>query len=471
MKKKIVAIQLIVTLLLTLTPPFLRAASVKLSWEPNPEPDLQEYYVYYGTESRHYGPPVPVGKVTNYTLSGLDDDTVYYIAVSAVDTSGNESGFSNEISKIGSPDTTSHPGGLAVAAVAASGDDGNVAANTLDNDLATRWSALGSGQWIQFDLGAAFDIGQVAIAFYKGDARTADFEILVSQDANDWNSVFKGRSSGTTLQQETFTLSNATGRFLRIMGYGNSANDWNSITEVDIQGAAYNPPDTTAPAIAITSPTASDTYETSLPSISVAGTAADDNALAQVNWSTANGTSGAATGTTNWSTPDIALVEGVNTITVTATDSAGNTAEASVNVTYEAASAPVEGLAVTAVAASGDDGNVAANTLDNDLATRWSALGSGQWIQFDLGAAFDIGQVAIAFYKGDARTADFEILVSQDANNWNSVFKGRSSGTTLQQESFALQNATGRFLRIKGYGNSTNNWNSMTEVEIVGSAH
>ena len=32
------------------------------------------------------------------------------------------------------------------------------------------------------------------------------------------------------------------------------------------------------------------------------------------------------------------------------------------------------------VVASADDGNVPGNTIDNDLATRWSALGDGQWI-------------------------------------------------------------------------------------------
>ena len=82
------------------------AASVQLSWQPNAEPDLQEYNVYYGTQSRSYGPPIPVDKSATYTLSGLDEGMVYYFAVSAVDNNGNESGFSEEISKtIASSDT------------------------------------------------------------------------------------------------------------------------------------------------------------------------------------------------------------------------------------------------------------------------------------------------------------------------------------------------------------------------------
>src|SRR5690348_14520945 len=50
---------------------------------------------------------------------------------------------------VSSPDLTP----LSVGAVSASTDDGNIPQNTLDNNLATRWSAQGDGQWIQYDLG------------------------------------------------------------------------------------------------------------------------------------------------------------------------------------------------------------------------------------------------------------------------------------------------------------------------------
>jgi hypothetical protein len=71
-------------------------ADVRLSWNPNREPDLAGYKVYYGTASRTYGKPVDVGKRTTYSVTGLNAGT-YYFAVTAFDTSGNESRFSNEI--------------------------------------------------------------------------------------------------------------------------------------------------------------------------------------------------------------------------------------------------------------------------------------------------------------------------------------------------------------------------------------
>jgi fibronectin type 3 domain-containing protein len=73
-------------------------ADVRLSWNANSEPDLAGYKVYYGTSSRTYATSVNVSAVTTYTLTGLTGGT-YYFAVTAYDTTGNESGFSNEVSK------------------------------------------------------------------------------------------------------------------------------------------------------------------------------------------------------------------------------------------------------------------------------------------------------------------------------------------------------------------------------------
>lgn len=61
--------------------------------------DLAGYNIYYGTTSRGYINVIDVGNVTNYTIGNLSWDIVYYFTVTAYDTSGNESEFSNEVSK------------------------------------------------------------------------------------------------------------------------------------------------------------------------------------------------------------------------------------------------------------------------------------------------------------------------------------------------------------------------------------
>ena len=85
------------------------AMVVTLQWDPNTEPDLAGYMVYYNTGSS--GPPydstVDVGNVTTYPLHGLTDGVTYFFVVSAYDTEGLESDYSNEVST----DTVATPGG------------------------------------------------------------------------------------------------------------------------------------------------------------------------------------------------------------------------------------------------------------------------------------------------------------------------------------------------------------------------
>src|SRR5881392_2088052 len=44
----------------------------------------------------------------------------------------------------------------------------------------------------------------------------------------------------------------------------------------------------------------------------------------------------------------------------------------------------VTAVPVVSVVASANDGNIPQNTLDNNLATRWSAYGDGQWIRAEV---------------------------------------------------------------------------------------
>ncbi|MGH7232362.1 MAG: BACON domain-containing protein [Nitrospiraceae bacterium] len=82
---------------LALTAP--QSGVVSLSWDPNAESDLAGYKIYFGTASGSYASPVDVGNVTTFKLINLLRGKIYYFAVTAYDKSGNESGYSNEVSK------------------------------------------------------------------------------------------------------------------------------------------------------------------------------------------------------------------------------------------------------------------------------------------------------------------------------------------------------------------------------------
>ncbi len=129
-----------------------------------------------------------------------------------------------------------------------------------------------------------------------------------------------------------------------------------------------------------------------------------------------------------------------------------------------------EGLDIEVDASSQHGTHAPANTLDGDLTTRWSAKGDGQWIRYDLGDGAAATRVDIAWFKGDQRTASFTIEVADDAGGpWTSVLTGaQSSGAALDAQSFELGDATGRYLRVVGHGNSSNAWNSITEVTVFG---
>ena len=118
------------------------------------------------------------------------------------------------------------------------------------------------------------------------------------------------------------------------------------------------------------------------------------------------------------------------------------------------------------VSASTNDGNLPVNTVDNDLTTRWSGLGVGQWIQYDLLSLHRVDAVSIASYVGNTRVSYFDVDTSRDGTNWGLVFTGQSSGTTTNLERFDCTNSWARYVRIVGRGNSQSAWNSYTEVNI-----
>ena len=88
-----------VNVTLTLNP--VSTSSATLTWDPNTDSDLASYRVYQTTTPGVYGTPiatVPAG-ATTYTRTGLTMGSTYYFRITAVDSTGNESLPSNEVSK------------------------------------------------------------------------------------------------------------------------------------------------------------------------------------------------------------------------------------------------------------------------------------------------------------------------------------------------------------------------------------
>jgi hypothetical protein len=70
---------------------------VTLEWDPNTEPDLAGYIIYYGHESTNYLYFIDVGNQTNCTIADLQPGETYYFSATAYNTSGAESDYSIEV--------------------------------------------------------------------------------------------------------------------------------------------------------------------------------------------------------------------------------------------------------------------------------------------------------------------------------------------------------------------------------------
>jgi hypothetical protein len=109
----------------------------------------------------------------------------------------------------------------------------NPPAHSLDADFATRFAVEGEGQWIVYDLGEAAELSAVSVAWYRGGAeRSTDYAIDLSTDGKTWTEKFRGISRPDTDDFNTTVFAPESARYVRIRGYGNTVNKWNSITEV-----------------------------------------------------------------------------------------------------------------------------------------------------------------------------------------------------------------------------------------------
>jgi PKD repeat protein len=267
--------------------------------------DLAGYKIYYDTDVT--GAPysgtgitqgsspvtVPLASLSDasnpeFVLSGLTVSTTYYVAVTAYDTSSNESGYSNEITATESPPPVAN-------------DPPTAGINATPTQGMAPLSVSLSGTGTDTD----GTITGYTWAF--------------------------GDGSNSTQQNPTKTYTSA-GTYTATLTVTDDDGDTGTDT---VQITVTAPPvDTTSPVATITSPTSSSSYSTNSSVISLSGTASDDTGITTVVWSNDQGGNGTAGGTTSWTTGNISLVQGYNTITVIAHDAAVNTGTDTITVLY-----------------------------------------------------------------------------------------------------------------------------------------
>ncbi|MEM9682689.1 MAG: polysaccharide lyase family 7 protein, partial [Pseudomonadota bacterium] len=113
------------------------------------------------------------------------------------------------------------------------------------------------------------------------------------------------------------------------------------------------------------------------------------------------------------------------------------------------------------------------NVIDGivEPGSRWSneSLGAPKSLLLDLGAEQTLKSLSIAWYKGDERATKFNVEVSLDGTVFTSLIEDRQSGgQTVDFEDYAFEPMQARYVRVNANGNTSNDWNSITEVAATG---
>jgi len=187
-----------------------------------------------------------------------------------------------------------------------------------------------------------------SISINSNAAYTNNSTVIVSLFASDNSGVtgyyFSLDPTVPSMSDNGWTAITSTADYYADVSYTLSNDDGNKTVYVWFKDASENISDAandsiildaTAPTITITSPTSDETYMVTSSVIAIGGSASDSTSgVSSVTWANDKGGSGTASGTTSWLTSSISLLSGENSITVTATDRAGNTGNDMIAVKY-----------------------------------------------------------------------------------------------------------------------------------------
>ncbi|MZQ49076.1 MAG: hypothetical protein GT598_08730 [Bacteroidales bacterium] len=119
--------------------------------------------------------------------------------------------------------------------------------NILDGNLATMWAVNGDNQWLILELKDMFNVQHVKLAFHTGQKKESYFDILGSNDKENWEPILiKSNSCAFSGDMQVFDFPpSKTGKefkYIKLVGHCNSEDTWNYISECRILGYRYRNP-------------------------------------------------------------------------------------------------------------------------------------------------------------------------------------------------------------------------------------
>jgi hypothetical protein len=255
------------------------AETVTLLWDRSPDANVAGYLVYVGTQPGVRAVTYDVGDATSFVYSAAVPGQQYYFSVAAYtpgpvvgEPSAEVSGSSNAAPVLANPGNQTSMVGEAVSLQL-------VGSDPLGQSVSYGATLLPPGLTLSASTGV----------------------ISGTPSAPGVYAVTTTVTDGSLSDAETFT--------------------W----------TVNRASDTTPPALRITIPTLLFSYSTTQTFVTVGGTARDNDQVSEVSWTTDRGFEGRASGTESW-IAGVPLRRGKNTITVRASDAAGNVSTRSIIV-------------------------------------------------------------------------------------------------------------------------------------------
>ena len=433
--------------------------TIRLTWDANLEPGIAGYIVHAGTQTGSYVQHYDVGLTTSYLFSNAVLGQRYCFTVSAYLTGPVEGpssvevcGYANmapTLTSVGNQSSnagqavtlqlsgsdpegsaltysaTGLPAGLAVNAATGLISGTPPTAGTYSVTATVSDGVLTSSRSFMWTIVAAGDatvpVVTVTSPTSAATLTTTSPTITVSGTASDNVGVTQvtwtndrggsGTASGTTTWSTSAITLQSGLNILTVTARDAAGNVATDVLTVTLNAAAG---DTTAPVIVINGPTLNATYTTTTATLVLSGTASDNVGVTQVTWASNRGGSGTASGTTSWTGWSVPLLSGVNILTVTARDAAGNTGTDVLTVTVSNVAPTLAAIAnqTSAIGQAASLQLVGADTNGGPLSYAATGLPSGLSVNASTGAIAGTPTVA-GTYSVTATVSDGALTASR----------------------------------------------------------
>ncbi len=178
----------------------------------------------------------------NVTGAGVDRATfdaheARYVRLSSV-VGGPDGVGAWRLSVLGRPDLAL--GGVATAS-GVEGGTAMTAANVVDGDPSTRWSADYSAQpWVQVDLGVARTVDEITLRWEAASATA--YRVEVSQDGSSWSALATRTGLAGGARTDVLTVPATAARYVRVTTTAKSLSPYLSLYDLEVRGAAPSEP-------------------------------------------------------------------------------------------------------------------------------------------------------------------------------------------------------------------------------------